>query len=174
MRPTDSWEQLAAKARQASETASEANADPAWSAAMAKKAMTGAALGKATAGAFLVLWLTKFWPWLLAILLVGNSATWVVATKPWRSTPVESYVEWRRDTLTQLRNWLPLECEEAGRINILIGTPEITLSAPTTTVATAVAERDRVRAQIELMLTPDQAETFRRSQEAWDRKKGWR
>ena len=174
MKRIDSWEQLAAKARPASETTTGAAADNAWSAAMAKKAMTGAALGKPTTGAFLVLWLAKFWPWLLAIVLVGSSATWVVAAKPWRSTPVESYVEWRSDTLAQLRTWLPLECEEAGRINILIRTPEVTLSAPETTVATAIAERDRVRAQIELLLTPEQAGTFRRWQEAWDKKKGWR
>ncbi len=174
MKRTDCWEQLAAKARPASETTAGDAADNAWSAAMAKKAMTGAALGKPTTGAFLVLWLAKFWPWLLAIVLVGSSATWVVAAKPWRATPVESYVDWRKETLTQLRTWLPLECEEAGRINILIRTPEVTLSAPKTTVAAAIAERDRVRAQIELLLTPEQAGTFRRWQEAWDKKKGWR
>ncbi len=174
MKRPDCWDQLAVKARQTSETTTGAATDNAWSAAMATKAMSGAALGKPTAGAFLVLWLTKFWPWLLAIVLVGSSATWMAAAKPWRSTPVESYAEWRSDTLAQLRTWLPLECEEAGRINILIRTPEATLSAPKTTVAAAIAERDRVRAQIELLLTPEQAETFRRWQEVWDKKKGWR
>lgn len=174
MKPADPWEQLAAQARRASRSAAEDGAGAAWSAAVAQKAMAGSALGQPTAGAFVILWLTKFWPWLVAFFLIGTSAGWLAMSKPWQSTPVESYVEWRKETLAQLRTWLPLECEEAGRINILIRTPEITLSAPRTTIGAAISERDRVRAQIELLLTPEQVEVFRRSQESWDRKKGWR
>lgn len=174
MKQPDPWEALAAKARKAPAQSDSGSVDPAWAAAMAKKAMPAAALGQPAASAFIVLWLQKFWPTLLAVALIGTTAGWLAVAQPWKPTPVESYVEWRKETLNQLRVWLPLECEEAGRLNILIRTPEISLAAPKTTLEAAMAERTRVLKEIAVLLTPEQAETFRKSQEAWERKKGWR
>lgn len=174
MKQPDPWETLAAKARNAPVHKETSPPDSTWAASVAKNALPTAALGKPAASAFLVLWLQKFWPMLLAVALIVTTAGWLAVVQPWKPTPVESYVEWRKETLNELRVWLPLECEEAGRLNILIRTPEISLAGPKTTLEAVLAERARVLKEIEILLTPEQAEAFRKSQETWERKKGWR
>lgn len=135
-----------------------------WSRNVAAKAMTVAALGAPTAWTKAAAWVAKCKAWLLgtAVLLTGTA--WF-ATAPLRNPTVQiRYQSWSTATLAQLKAWVPFECEEAGRIGVLMKVTHDRVAEAGSDETRATQAIQQVRDDIEQLLNPEQRAAFRESQ----------
>lgn len=166
----DPWQRLASVARPEYGTLSP-QTDPAWAAAVARRALAGATLTQPTGLAQVLARLRR--PSFVApaaMLLVGV-ALWFAPQFGPRHRAEVRYERWAGDTLRQLRTWLPSECEQTGQIGLILrDTVEDLKRGPTvvTNVSVLLAETE---ARIEALLTPEQRVQFeaeqRRLHERW-------
>ena len=158
--PKASWQQLARAARPAAANAK--SAPPAdWTAAVAAKAMTGAALGRPPVWTVVAAWvsLPKVGLPLLALLLAGGM--WLGPRFLGSGPSAEQRSSlWAEATLRQLKAWHPMECEEAGAIGQLL---QLRASELTTTT-NAAAVLDSTQAEIGRLLTPSERAAFEAEQ----------
>lgn len=168
MRPNDTWERLVRAARNAPEPDV---AEPrAWIGTVARRGMEVAALGKPSTTAVLVGWIStwKILAPLLVVLAAGGGLLTARIVEARR--PEVRYARWADETLLQVRAWLPLECEEAGTIGLLLRRRVGELRAAgdgRTNVALLLRSTED---EISRLLTPDQRRQFEARQAALRRR----
>jgi hypothetical protein len=158
MKRQDPWERLAEAAR--SEPDSPSSTPAGWSEQVARRAMDTAALGRPGFATVVLAW-AGTWKVLLplALLLVaGGGAVLHRATESRR--PEVRYEKWSEDTLRQVRAWLPLECEEAGTIGLLMKARLEELKAQGKGRTDVGLLLRSTEAEISRLLTPDQRLQF--------------
>jgi hypothetical protein len=161
-RPTDPWANLAGAARQRPEPRTERLVvDATWAAAVAAKSMQVAALGKPSLKTLILAWLAS-WKVLvpLAVLLLGGVGWWAGPGNFGQPTPAERSAGWVRDTTKQLRAWLPMECDQAGQITILLQHRQPELAAVAEKPVESARLIEETQRQIDALLTPEQRAAF--------------
>ncbi len=159
MKSGNSWDRLVEAARRAPEPPPSAPPDS-WTAAVARRSMAGAALGKPTVLALCLAWVssTKVLLSLMALLIGGGgwlTHHWVEARRP-----EVRFEHWAGETLVQVRTWLPLECEEAGTIGILLRRRMEEVRSGDTGPANVALLLRTTEDEIAQLLTPDQRSQF--------------
>lgn len=159
MKSDNPWDRLVEAARRAPEAPPAAPPDG-WTEAVARRSMAGAALGKPTVLALGLAWISSTNGLLfLMALLIGGGGLWTTHLVEARRPEVR-FERWAGETLVQVRTWLPLECEEAGTIGILLRRRmEEVRSGGTGPVNVALLLR-ATEDEIAGLLTPDQRSQF--------------
>jgi hypothetical protein len=158
MNPHDTWDRLARTARRAPEP--DAAESRAWIGTVARRGMEVAALGKPSTTAVLVAWISTWKVLAPLLVLMAAGGGLVTARVVEARRPEVRYAHWSEDTLLQVRAWLPLECEEAGTIGLLLRRRVEELRAAgegRTNVALLLRSTED---EISRLLTPEQRRQF--------------
>ena len=166
-RRDDPWANLAAAARRAPSDRDRRDAATAIvPAVLAAKSMQVASLGQPSLKTVVFAWLAS-WKVLvpLLVLLAGGTAWWAGPGNFGQPTLPERYDGWAKDTVRQLRAWLPMECDQAGQITVLMDQrlPQLkALPAGSSEAKTLLA---RTQEQINALLSAEQRAAFAAEQE---------
>jgi hypothetical protein len=166
-RSEDPWSKLASAARRAPDGDRKTVAvDPLLADAIAAKSMQVAALGQPSLKTVVLAWILS-WKVLIPVLvlLLGSTVWWAGPGNFGRPTLAERYDGWGRDTVRQLRAWLPMECDQAGQITVLMQERIPALKALPPGSAEAKALIEQTRREIDALLSVEQRAAFAAEQD---------
>jgi hypothetical protein len=160
MKHPDPWQQLATSARKA--PASEPRPPThAWVTAVSSKAMQVASLGQPSLKTIILAWLAS-WKVLIPVIVIvlGSAGWWAGPGNFGRPTPAQRYDGWAGETVKQIRAWLPMECEQAGRVTLLMQdrTRQLKTLPPSGPAASALLEQ--TQRELNELLTLEQRQAF--------------